>query len=148
MVRSTTNKVLGKNDPEVWRQLRENDQARYARVAVLQEEKKDPVPLGPYPYYLTGVGWVKIHFMEADLKSGRVQYLIRGDYNLDVIVGDPEQLICVQVHQEVWELKEDGRVHWGMSDWGIRITGIVCMKKLVYSLIYVYVVDAHLIYIR
>ena len=45
IVRSTTNKVLGKNDPEVWRQLKANKEARYARLAVLQEEKKDPVPL-------------------------------------------------------------------------------------------------------
>ena len=134
MVRTTTNKVLGKNDHEVWRQLRENDVARFAHVKMLQEEKKDPVPLGPYPYYLTGVGWVKIHFRERDLKSGRVQYLIRGDYNLDVIVGDPETLIRVDVHQEVWELNKAGQARWSMADWRIRIPGIVSMKKLGYSL--------------
>ena len=71
-------------------------------MKVLQAEKNErSSTFSAYPYYLTGVGWVKIHFMEADLKSGRVQYLIRDDYNLDVVVGEPETLIRVDVHQEV-----------------------------------------------
>ena len=90
MVRTTINKIFDKNYPEVLKQLSDNDVARYARVKVLQEKKKITYFYCIIRNYLSSCGWVKIYFLETDLKSGRVQYLIRDDYNLDIIIREPE----------------------------------------------------------
>ena len=65
MITSTTQKEFGELYHVKLSQLEANPQARKARMAALEKELNDEVPVGPYPYYFYDSRLCKILLYEG-----------------------------------------------------------------------------------